>query len=138
MSKIDEKISEIKGFQTTIDNLLEKNEITTREDKHPKKWMVEVCYQRENVAMGMVFCKDVGTGTFPPHIHKEVREYLICVKGSFIFSIDGRTVREVHEGECVAVPKNAVHKSKPLEDDTQIAWVCVPSDKGIFGDKRIG
>jgi len=138
MSEITDKITGIKNNQTTIDCLLENKEITMREDKEPTKWLLDVNYQRSHVAMGMVYCKDVKAGDFPSHIHKNAREYLICAKGSFLFFLEGRAVREVKVGECVSVPQGMTHKSKPLIDDTQIAWICVPCDKGILSKKEVG
>lgn len=138
---IQDTITKIKDNQATIDTLLsigsifikDKSTLKDIEGKYEKRWMVEVLYNLGDCTIGFASCSET-EGVFPEHIHRNVQEYLICVRGSLIETfgsggIDG--MRIVKTGECISIPANTSHSSKPLEADTKIVYVCVPSDLTI-------
>ena len=55
-------------------------------------------------------------GEYPFHAHEGEDEMFFCWKGSFILDFqDGESIH-VSEGECVVVPKGAVHRPRAEEE----------------------
>ena len=129
-------LDKIQSDQITIDKLLKGGLIQVKSSQEAideGKWIIDIFYSKPDCTMGFATCNSVG-GEFPDHIHKDVREYLICVEGSFMESfgrcgVDG--LRIVNEGECVSVPANMVHASKPITEKTRMIFICVPCDPCI-------
>jgi mannose-6-phosphate isomerase-like protein (cupin superfamily) len=132
MNDIAKVLEKIKGNQATISVLLEKGSISFNKPSEDK-WDINTIYEDDGVTIGFATCSNVG-GDFPEHLHDNVQEYLLCVNGSFIISFgpngaDG--VRIVKERECVSVPPNTLHTSRPLSKNTRNIYVCIPRDKAI-------
>jgi mannose-6-phosphate isomerase-like protein (cupin superfamily) len=90
-------------------------------------------YADDKCSFGFASCSAEG-GVFPEHIHDGVHEYLICITGSFMetFGPNGKDgIRIVKEKECVSVPPNILHSSKPLENNTRLVYICIPRDRTI-------
>ena len=129
-------IENVKAMQNTIDMLLERGTMALKEpwmrdNSLANKWVLEPLYHGKDCSIGFVHIAKVELGPCEPHIHKNSREYLVVVKGSVILNVNGRDVRVVREGECCAVDAGDVHYSKPMTDDTKLAYICVPNDDGI-------
>lgn len=129
-------VENIKKNQATIDMLLEKGSIslTPMDDK----WVLEHLHEDDGVSVGFATCSSTGGGEFPEHLHENVQEYILCLSGSFTISfglggIDG--MRIVRERECVSIPPNTLHTSRPLEKNTRNLYVCIPRDPCIRGIK---
>lgn len=129
------ELDKVKAMQLTIDKLLERGSMALRrtgiEGSISNKWELEPIYQGDDCSMGFVHISHVELGPCEEHLHKGAREYLIVVKGSILLNIDGRDVRVVREGECAAIEAGSLHFSKPMSDDTKLAYVCIPRDKDI-------
>jgi mannose-6-phosphate isomerase-like protein (cupin superfamily) len=136
MANLMEGLTLIRKAQKTIDLLLKEKEILIRDktkvEDLGKHWTIKTIVQNEDCTMGFAYCDDPNANEFPDHIHEESIEYLICVRGSFMECFNAIGVRVVRPGECVSIPKGVIHRSKALEPNTVLAWVCVPSDKKIF------
>jgi mannose-6-phosphate isomerase-like protein (cupin superfamily) len=131
MNDIARVLEKIKGNQATIAVLLERDEISFKPSKD--KWVIKNLYEDEGVTIGFASCSEAG-GDFPEHLHDNVQEYLLCISGSFMISFgpngsDG--VRIVKEKECVSIPPNTLHTSRPLSKNTRNLYVCIPRDKTI-------
>ena len=130
MSELMQGINMIKRAQITIDYLL-KNELVKFNGESKNTWSVKLLHEDENCQMGFAYCDDPNSIDFPDHIHEDVIEYLICVRGSVMEFFNGTALRVLRVGECVAVPKGVVHRSKALEPGTILAYLCVPADKNF-------
>ena len=127
-------LDDIKDKQATIDILLNKGAIYHKfngtEKVYEKKWAIEILYNLGDCTIGFASCSDL-EGVFPNHIHKDVHEYLICVRGSFVetFMTDNtENVRIIKTGECASIPAGMIHSSKPIDSDTKMVFICIPSD----------
>jgi hypothetical protein len=132
MNDIAKVLEKIRGNQATIAVLLEKGDITFNKPSQDK-WVLKPIYEDEGVSIGFAYGSNTG-GEFPEHLHDNVQEYILCVNGSFLISFgpggsDG--VRVVKERECVSIPPNTLHTSRPLVKDTRNIYVCIPRDKAI-------
>lgn len=129
---VKKAVNRLKKRQTTIDKLLEDKKIHLSGENGDDTWKLEVLYQKPECSIGFVECANASyAGSFPEHIHSDSVEYLICVRGSALFVMEGGVQRILNEGDCASIPPNREHFSKPLEDGTKIAYVCVPHDKSI-------
>ena len=136
-----EQINKVKAMQLTIDKLLERGTLALRcpgtEASIANTWVLDPLYQEDDCSVGFVHIANVEMGPCEPHIHKGATEYLVVVKGSILLNVEGRDVRIVREGECASVEAGSLHHSKPLSDDTKLAYICVPRDKDIPKFKEI-
>jgi quercetin dioxygenase-like cupin family protein len=123
-------IDKIKDTQATIDMLLKLGEFAS-DYGIEGKWVLEPLHDDNQCSVGLVDIGEKKLGPCKPHVHKESKEYLICVSGSFVLNVNGRNVREIKEGECGVVDAGDVHYSTPLEDNTRMVYVCVPADRGM-------
>ena len=123
-------LEKIQDTQNTIDLLLKLGEFTSSSNIEGK-WRLEPLYSNHNCSLGMVHIDNKTLGPCKPHIHDDVKEYLICTCGSFVLNINGNDVRTLVEGDCAVVNPGEIHYSKPLCDNTHMAYVCVPCDKGM-------
>ena len=119
-----------------MDMLLERGTMALADPKTKilgpaNKWTLEPIYKGKDCSIGFVYIPKVELGPCEEHVHHNSIEYLIVVKGSIILNINGRNIRIVKEGECCVVEPGSLHYSKPLTDDTKLAYVCVPSDDDI-------
>lgn len=130
-------LENVKAMQLTIDKMLErgtmalKDPFIKRETTVANKWILEPLYHGEDCSIGFVHIANVELGACETHVHKTSKEYLVVVKGSIILNVEGRDIRVVREGECCAVEAGCLHHSKPLTDDTKLAYICIPSDDHI-------
>lgn len=137
MTEIMTELNNVKAIQLTIDKLLERGSMALKfPNQHidavvANKWILEPIYQEPDCSIGFVHIAKVELGACETHIHKNAKEYLIVVKGSILFNVDGRDMRIVREGECCVVEAGVPHHSKPLTDDTKLAYICIPHDKDI-------
>ena len=67
----------------------------------------------------------------PEHSHKESIEYLICFFGSFVVRF-GAYTRIMIRGECMSLPVGIMHSVVPLEDNSQMLAICIPSEKAYL------
>ena len=131
-------IESIQNLQKTIDTLLDKDSggfVWGDRDTPANTWIIEPLYEEDDCSMGFVHIKDKNFGACGEHIHPESKEFLIVVSGSILLNVDGKDMRVVKEGECCVVEKAQSHFSRPLEDKTKIAYICVPQDRFL---KKIG
>jgi len=124
-------ISDIKKKQDTIDALLELGDFSSDIQDGDNKWVLDSLHHDEYCSIGIVHINEKNLGPCKPHIHYESKEYLICLSGGFILNINGNDVRTLTEGECAVVKPGELHYSRPLLDNTKIAYVCVPADEGM-------
>jgi mannose-6-phosphate isomerase-like protein (cupin superfamily) len=135
-SKLDTLIKDIKMAQDTIDRLLSKGSfgfIKKGGDVPSEKWSIEPFVEDRDCNVGFVHAPKTLLGYCEQHVHPGSREYLIVVRGSVMFNMDGRDMRVVKAGECAVVDEGHTHCSKPLEDGTKMVYVCVPLDKTVPG-----
>jgi len=130
MSTILKDLDVLSQKQRTIDALLEAGDIKKRNGDN-SGWTLEPLYSGEECDMGFVRIDKVEAGRCPDHIHEESVEYLVVLRGEILFSAGGRDLRVVREGEMAKVNAGEVHNSKPLVDDTKLAYICVPKDPGM-------
>jgi quercetin dioxygenase-like cupin family protein len=130
MSTLSENITHISRKQKTIDALLGAGDLKKKNGDN-SGWVLEPIHSDKDCDMGLVYIDTVEAGRCKDHIHEESVEYLVVVKGSILFNIDGTDVRIVEEGEMATVPPGRLHHSKPLEDGTKLAYICVPRDPGM-------
>jgi len=116
--------------QQTIDMLLKLGEFTSSLGIEGK-WILEPLYSNKKCSVGMVHISTKDLGPCKPHVHKDVKEYLICTSGSFTLNINGNDIRTLKEGDCAVINPGEIHYSKPLCDNTQMTYVCIPGDKGM-------
>jgi quercetin dioxygenase-like cupin family protein len=132
-----EQLDQVKAMQNTIDKMLERGTMELRNVKHrgvespANKWILEPLHEDDNCSVGFVTIPHVEIGQCETHVHPGSREFLIVIKGSIIFNVDGRDLRVVREGECCVVEAGCMHHSKPLTDDTRMVYVCIPRDASI-------
>ena len=126
-------LNKIKSRQLTIDKLLERGSLVLKNSAGVSNaWVLEPLYQGKDCSVGFVEIKESNIGPCEPHAHNDSKEYLIVVKGSILLNVEGRDVRIVREGECSAIPASTSHYSRPLENDTKLVYVCVPTDEDMF------
>jgi len=134
---LTDKLNGIRHAQKTIDELLSENKIPLK-NAEDVGWFIEPLYNEVDCNIGFgnfplpVDQLGEATHSFPPHYHKNNKEYLICVRGSAMLNIDGNFVRKLKVGDCALLHPGEVHYSKPLEKDTKIVYVCVPADPGYL------
>lgn len=131
MNEFTKILEKIKGNQDTIAVLLDRGDISFKPSGD--KWVIKNLYEDDGITVGFASCSNAG-GEFPAHLHDNVQEYILCIEGSFIISFgpngaDG--VRIVKERECVSVPPNTLHTSRPLAKNTRNLYVCIPRDTTI-------
>ncbi|MEP3892268.1 MAG: cupin domain-containing protein [Hellea sp.] len=74
-------------------------------------------------------------GEYPFHAHEGEDEMFFCWRGSFILDFqDGESIH-VSEGECVVVPKGAVHRPR-AEEECQI-FLIEPKNVKNNGDAKV-
>lgn len=131
-NNLNDVLSSIQQRQATIDVLFKKRLLRTDKDGGEcQTWEIQPLIQRDDCSIGFASCKDPADLEFPCHVHGDVIEYLICVQGSFLEFFENQGVRIVRPGECVSIPKNTVHKSRAIEPNTVLVYVCIPADKAI-------
>jgi quercetin dioxygenase-like cupin family protein len=131
-----EQINKVKAMQLTIDKMLDRGTLALKDPRVKacsitNSWVLEPLYQDNDCSVGFVHIANVELGPCEAHIHRDAREYLIVVKGSILLNVEGRDIRIVREGECASVEAGSLHHSKPLTDDTKLAYICVPRDMDI-------
>ena len=130
MTTILQELEAIAKKQMTIDALLEAGDIKKRNGDN-SGWTLEPLYSGEDCDIGFVRIDKVEAGRCPDHIHEDSVEYLIVLRGEILFNVEGRDLRTVREGEVAVVQAGLTHHSKPLTDDTKLAYICVPRDPGM-------
>ena len=130
MSAILKELNYITSKQKTIDALLDAGDMKKRNGDN-SGWTLEPIYSKSDCDIGFVRIEGVDSGRCADHVHEGSLEYLIVLRGSILFNIEGRDLRTVNEGEVCVVPAGVVHHSKPLEDDTKMVYICVPRDPGM-------
>lgn len=70
-------------------------------------------------------------GRVSEHIHKNISQYLVCVKGSFNVLLPSG-YRILSPSACVSIPPNCNHTITALEDEAELIAVCVPPEKGFL------
>lgn len=128
--KMSEQATAIQNMQKTIDLLLGAGamEFGNPNDGISNKWILEPLYEKEDCAIGFVHISRVSLGPCGEHIHPESKEFLIVVQGSVMFNLNGSDVRILRVGDIATVEKGQLHFSRPLEDNTKLVYVCVPTD----------
>ncbi len=126
-------LEKAKANQSTTDILLKMGDILLKKDSAggERKWILESLYKKKDCSFGFASCESVDAGDYPYHVHCEVIEYIMCVKGSILFYINGQAMRVLKEGDCASVPRGASHKCKPLADNTKLFYICIPSDEAM-------
>lgn len=62
------------------------------------------------------------------HIHENIVEYLVCMKGSFGVTLP-YGYRILKTKDCASIPENCLHSVVALEDNSKMVAVCVPAEK---------
>jgi len=132
-------IEQIKESQKTVDLLLKLGSWSIREkDKTPvTPWQLEPVYVDAKCNMGIVHIKDTDAGPCKEHVHVDSKEYLIVISGKVMLNVNGKDVRVLDVGECGVINPGELHCSRPLENGTQMVYVCVPSDQGMENLNKI-
>lgn len=133
MSDVLDKLDKVKANLKTVGELIQEGAVLLSKGKigNATKWVIQPYYQKEDCSFGFARCEKKDYGDYPNHAHCKETEYVICVRGSAVFYINGLAMRVLREGECVAIPVGIAHKFKPLVDDTKLFYICVPADKTI-------
>lgn len=87
----------------------------------------------ENSTITICRFKSFG-GRVSDHIHKNVSEYLICVKGQFNVQFKGG-YRILLPAQCVSIPPNWLHSVTALEEESELIAVCVPEEISFLPEK---
>jgi len=62
------------------------------------------------------------------HVHDNIVEYLICIKGSFGITLPyGYRILKIKD--CASIPEGCLHSTTALEDISMIIAICVPAEK---------
>jgi len=125
------KLNNIKQVQRTIDDLLLVGNLFRKNESKKNNWVLEPLHQGKSCSIGFVYIDNVEAGPCEEHIHIDSKEYLIVIQGSIMLNINGQDVRILKKGECGVVGPGELHYSKPLEDNTKLAYLCVPADPGM-------
>lgn len=135
MTDTQKEIDSIRSTQATIDVLLNLGMVSDKSAvKAPASWILDTLYNESDCTLGFAQADD-SLAEFPSHCHNGSIEYLIVAKGKIMFILAGIASRIVSVGECVSIPKNAIHVSKPLEKGTKLIYICVPFDSNFGGSK---
>jgi len=128
-----ETLNNLKESQKTIDVLLKLGSLSIKGAEQPGRnpWQLEPLFNSDKCNVGVVHIKDVEAGPCEEHIHVDSKEYLIVTSGSVMLNINGKDVRVLHTGDCGVVNPGEGHYSRPLEDGTQMIYICVPADSGM-------
>ena len=132
-----DKVTTIKNQQVTIDKLLDEGSLALH-NGITNKWSLEPLYQEKDCSIGFVRVPNVELGPCTEHIHPNAQEYLIVVRGSILLNINGVDVRVAKAGDCASIPENCLHKSRPLENNTKLIYVCIPADPNLPDTKEGG
>lgn len=135
MTEIKEALDKINNNLRTVGELIQEGSVLLSKGKvgDATKWVIQPLYQKNDCSLGFARCEKKDYGDYPDHVHCDAKEYVVCVRGSAVFYINGLAMRAIKEGECVSVPIGIQHKFKPLVDDTKLFYICVPADKTITG-----
>ena len=133
---LNQELDKVKAMQLTIDKMLQRGSLALKRADDSgasiaNKWVLEPIYQGDDCSIGFVHIANIQLGECEQHLHKNCREYLVVVKGCILLNVEGRDIRVVREGECCAIESGILHYSKPLVNDTKLAYICVPRDKNI-------
>jgi len=127
---LQETLFSIIHNQHTIDKLLRDGEVYIKKNGGgtiDEVWELKQLYDDGTCCFGFAYSKGLKS-IFPTHIHKNVKEYLVVVKGKVEETIEGNVVRILNIGDCASIPPNTPHSSRPLIPDSIIFYICVPSD----------
>jgi quercetin dioxygenase-like cupin family protein len=125
------KINSIKSVQKSIDDMLVRGAIGLKGIHSTNQWLLEPLHQGKSCSVGFVHIADTEAGPCQEHVHLESREYLIVISGSVMLNVNGDDVRVLKPGDCGVVQPGEAHFSRPLENNTKLVYVCVPSDAGM-------
>ena len=125
--RIEQRFKNISNRFRTIDNLIKAGEIRTHGDvlTADKEVLLKTIYgDASTVTIGKFGL--IG-GQVTDHIHPEVAQYIICVKGSFNIQTS-KWSRVIYPADCAAIPKSILHSVTALENSSELIAVCVPED----------
>lgn len=128
MPEILHMINKIKESQATIDTLLKDGLVAVKNGHSPLVWAIEEVYQGKECNFGFAHSDSDGDRAFPYHAHKESLEYLICVQGKILLTIENIVTRVMNVGDCASIPVGSVHSTSPLEPDSKLFYICIPTD----------
>lgn len=126
--KASKLLHHIEQKNTTISNLIKAGELRTHGDvlTADNGVILETIYGQEST---VTICKfRYAGGRVSEHIHANVSQYLICVRGSFNVLLPSG-YRILLTSACVSIPQNCGHSITALEDNSELIAVCVPEDE---------
>jgi quercetin dioxygenase-like cupin family protein len=59
-----------------------------------------------------------------PHYHREVDEVIYGLSGTLTGRVDGK-IHEIHAGDCLLIPRGAIHHSENLHGETARALIVL-------------
>lgn len=124
---VNKNILNTKKHLQTIDNLIAAGELRLHGDVLKADNSVELKTIYGNNGTITLCTIGLQGGRVPEHIHKDVMEYLICIKGSFRVDFANRH-RVLSPAECASIPHNILHTVTALEDNSELVAVCVPEE----------
>lgn len=112
----------------TIKDLLDRGEMRI-EQRHLKQngdIDIQTLYAKEATISIGVWHKQ-GT-IMKSHIHNNIVEYLICIKGSFGITLP-YGYRILKTKDCASIPANILHSVVALEDNATMVAICIPPEE---------
>ena len=134
MSKLTEGLKEVNGsldlsreMLRTVDYLIKSGEMKKKGDIIQLGEGVDLkTIWGDNATISIATHSKAGNKVLS-HCHEAIKEYLICVKGSFSVVLGGG-IRILEEGGCASIPESVEHSVISLEDNSQLIAVCIPED----------
>lgn len=114
----------------TIVDLLNKGEMKTTHCSLLASDSVEIKTVFENHATISVGLYKYKGSQMIRHKHNNIEEYLICLYGTFNIQYNNMN-NILNYKECILIPRNTLHTVIALEDNAELAAVCVPSEEGF-------
>jgi len=131
INKTLELLDRVEKRARTIQSIIDAGEIKAHGNTSTMKETkikFKTVYETDHVTVTPAFWECKGQ-RFISHTHANSKEYLICVRGRFLISIEGGQ-RVIGVGECVSIPKGTMHDGVSLEDNSEIVAVCIPAEEG--------
>jgi mannose-6-phosphate isomerase-like protein (cupin superfamily) len=140
IERIDQLNASLSNSLTVLD-LLRRGELQKTEDNvvvtsligSARAWKAFES-QGVNVMMS-VYDKDV---QWPPHIHCDLVEYLIVVRGEYEIICEcpeGSRIINLKYQDCFRVPSKVPHSVKCLTDRGELLAVCIPAETSYVSTK---
>lgn len=125
-TRTEQKIVTINDILIKGDARIEDNFVKFKDGKNNSIDVKTIYSNGVSISIGYYPSKN---SLFPIHCHKNIREYLICLKGSFGITF-GRGYCILKYKECSSIPENEIHSVNALEDNSELLAICIPQEEG--------